>query len=87
MKIRVVISGSRVHDVGYRVFLLNKALSEGLDGFSATNSYGVDSIQQVVVLGEGSDELVNNFLQIIQDEYPPHAMGNRNVMLNLSMSS
>lgn len=73
MKIRAVISGRSVHDVGYRVFLLNKALSEGIDGFSATNSEGTGGLEQVIVLAEGDDEDISSFSLFLKDTYPPHA--------------
>lgn len=74
MKIRAVISGSSVHDVGYRVFLLNKALSEGLEGFSATNSQGPDDIPRVIVLAEGDEEGISDFSEYIKVYFPSHAM-------------
>lgn len=49
MKKKIIITGPSVHDVGYRVFLLNRALNEGLIGFSASNEVGEDGEQQVVV--------------------------------------
>jgi hypothetical protein len=37
MKLKVKISGSRVHDVGYQVFLLKNAMNLALPGLSTYN--------------------------------------------------
>ncbi len=34
---KIEIIGHRVHDVGYRYFLMNQALLQGIDGFTALN--------------------------------------------------
>ncbi|MDD1729030.1 MAG: acylphosphatase [Methanospirillum sp.] len=73
MKIRAVISGRSVHDVGYRIFLLNKALSEGIEGFSASNVTSPDGSGQVIVLAEGDEEAISEFSAYINDQIPPHA--------------
>lgn len=38
MKLKVKITGSKVHEVGYRVFLLRKALELGVERFNAYNT-------------------------------------------------
>lgn len=73
MKIRAIISGPSVHNVGYRVHLLKMALTEGIEGFSATNTVGPDDIQQVLVLAEGDDETIRDFSSLIKTSTPPHA--------------
>jgi acylphosphatase len=50
------------------------ALSEGVYGFSAINSFGPDNIQQVIIYAEGDDETIGEFSKIIQNEFPPHAL-------------
>jgi hypothetical protein len=37
MKLKVKIAGHKVHDVGYRYFLMSNAIDIGLEGFSARN--------------------------------------------------
>lgn len=37
MKLKIKITGSRVHDVGYRYFLMSNAIDMGLKGFHARN--------------------------------------------------
>lgn len=73
MKIRAVIRGQAVHNVGYRIFLLNMALLKGLEGFSATNSNPSETIQQITVLVEGDEEAITEFSSSIKTEFPPHS--------------
>jgi len=56
-KIKVKIIGRKVHDVGYRVRLVNKALSLGVDNFNAFNTY-LDGVQAVIVVIEADDEVM-----------------------------
>jgi len=42
MKLKAMIRGSRVHEVGYRVFLLQKAIELGGGRFSATTGSRMD---------------------------------------------
>ena len=49
MKTQAVITGSKLHDVGYRVFLLQKALDYGILRFNARNEVSHEK-QQVIVL-------------------------------------
>jgi len=65
MQKRVVITGSRVQDVGYRLFLLSRA-SE-LSGFAAEN-VGEDKVS---VLVEGDESAVNAFAEAVRRERPP----------------
>jgi acylphosphatase len=73
MKRKIIISGSKVHEVGYRVFLLNRALFSGLDGFSASNESLPDGIEQVVIFIEGDEEAIRQFCEIVNNEIPCHA--------------
>lgn len=63
-KIKVKIVGSKVHDVGYRVLLVNKALSLGVDNFNAFNTY-LDGTQAVIVVIEGNDETIDEFKNFV----------------------
>lgn len=73
MKKKIIITGQPVHEVGYRVFLLNRALTEGLEGFSVSNEINAEGIQQVVILSEGDEESIEEYCRIIQREFPPHS--------------
>lgn len=52
---------------------MNRALSEGIEGFSAINSYGPDNAQLVVILAEGDDESIQEYSGVIKEQFPPHA--------------
>ena len=61
MKLKTKITGSRVHDVGYRVFLLRKALGLGMDRFNAYNTKE-NKNQVLIALLEGSEEQITAFV-------------------------
>jgi acylphosphatase len=69
MKLKVKISGSRVHDVGYRVFLLKNAMNLALPGLSTYN-WEVDSEQEFIALVEGDEARVASFLKSIESKKP-----------------
>ena len=49
MKLKITVSGPRVHNVDYRHFLMNLALSSGIKMFEAYSIDG-EKEQQVVIL-------------------------------------
>ena len=69
---QAVITGKRVHGVGYRVFLLQKALEQGVQRFDARNVVS-DGEQQVIVRIEGEPAMIDAFQSGVNDEYPPDA--------------
>jgi acylphosphatase len=73
MKIEAVITGRYVHDVGYRIYLLHKALTEGIEGFFAMNTMNPENLQQVIVQAEGDEESIQAFSQFIRNEKPHSA--------------
>ena len=64
MKLKVIIKGRKIHDVGYRVLLVNKALSFGLDNFNTFNTF-IDDVQAVIAVIEGNDEIIEEFKAFI----------------------
>ena len=72
MKMQAVITGKKVHDVGYRVFLLEKSLELGFQRFNARNQVQ-DNGQQVIVQYEGEPERVETFSAVVRKEHPPDA--------------
>ena len=68
-KIKVKITGRTVHDVGYRVLLVNKALSLGVDNFNAFNTY-LDGVQAVIVVIEADDEVMEEFKSFVVSTRP-----------------
>lgn len=72
MKLKVKITGSKVHDVGYRYFLMTNAIDMGLKGFQARNRMnGKD--QEVVALVEGDDEAIADFKVLVESQKPENS--------------
>jgi acylphosphatase len=46
-KLRIIITGPKVHEVGYRYWLMNQAMALGIEGFNATNVIDADKHQKV----------------------------------------
>ena len=69
MKLRIKIAGPKVHDVGYRVFLLKNAMNTALPGLSTYNWDG-DGQQEVVALVEGDEARIKAFLKAIEKNKP-----------------
>jgi len=72
MKLRIKIAGPKVHDVGYRVFLLTGAMNLALPGFSAYN-WTEEGEQQVIALAEGDEVRMAAFRQYIKANKPAMA--------------
>lgn len=73
MKQKIEIIGPKVHNVGYRYFLMNQAMLLGVEGFSALNQLGKDGRQRVWVIVEGATEPVSAFSVIAKSERPEEA--------------
>jgi acylphosphatase len=69
MKLQAKIWGSKVHEVGYRVFLLHKAIELGGQRFSAYNRIENGS-QLLVALIEGDEEQIAEFKRFVEDSRP-----------------
>lgn len=72
-KLRIKIKGSKVHDVGYRVLLVNKALSFGISNFNVFNTY-IDNVQTVIAIIEADDEVIDEFKTFITSFRPEKAI-------------
>jgi acylphosphatase len=72
MKIKITITG-KVHDVGYRPFLLDLADSLFIQRFDARNVV-INGKQAVVVLVEGEEDQVNQFIKLVKSENPENAI-------------
>jgi len=72
MKLKITISGPRVHDVGYRVYLLTAAMNLALPGFSALN-WTENGKQQVIALVEGDGPRIAAFRQLVETKKPERA--------------
>ena len=69
IKKKIIIKGQRVHNVGYRPFLLGVAESMEIERFFAKNII-MDEKQAVHVLVDSSEEKVKAFIDIVSSEYP-----------------
>lgn len=69
MKLKAKIRGNKVHGVGYRVFLLRKALEFGAERFNALNSEE-DSLQVLTAFIEGSKDMVEEFSAAVRSHKP-----------------
>ena len=72
MKVKITIIG-KVHDVGYRPFLLDLADSLFIQRFDARNVI-IEGKQAVIVLVEGDEEQVNQFIELVKSEKPENAI-------------
>ncbi|MFA6372157.1 MAG: hypothetical protein WCW68_06000 [Methanothrix sp.] len=69
MKLQAKILGSKVHEVGYRVFLLHKAIELGCRRFSAYNRFE-QGFQMVVALIEGDEGQLKGFRSFVDKSRP-----------------
>ena len=60
MKLKIIITGSKVHGVGYRVMLVNKALSLGISNFNVFNTF-LQGNPAVFAVIEGDDDILEEF--------------------------
>jgi len=72
VKLKLKISGSKVHDVGYRAFLLEAAEDLGLTGFYARNMTE-DSLPVVIACLEGDEAPLAEFQCIVRSQRPDRA--------------
>lgn len=69
MKLKVLITGTKVHDVGYRVFLLKHAMNLAIPGFTVYN-WIEDGQQQVIALAEADEGKIAAFKQVSTEKRP-----------------
>ena len=69
MKLQARILGNKVHEVGYRVFLLHKAIELGCRRFSAYNRFE-QGFQMVVALIEGDEGQLKGFRDFVEESRP-----------------
>jgi acylphosphatase len=72
MKLKITIFGPKVHDVGYRPYLTELALSLALRGFEVFNDE-LNGKQSVVAMIEGDETRVARFCKIATSNQPPLA--------------
>ena len=69
MKLKIKITGPKVHDVGYRYFLMSMAIDMGFKGFSARNRTG-EKEPEVIALVEGDEESIEDFKKLVETRRP-----------------
>ena len=72
MKLKVKITGPKVHDVGYRYFLMSNAIDMVLKGFHARNRMNGEE-QEVIALVEGDEEAITDFKKLVETQKPEHS--------------
>ena len=73
MKLKIKITGPKVHDVGYRYFLMRNAIDMGLKGFHARNRMSGEE-QEVIALVEGDEEAIADFGKSVENRKPEHSV-------------
>ncbi len=72
MKLKIKIAGPKVHEVGYRYFLMSNAIDMGLKGFHARNRTG-EKVPEVIALVEGDEETIADFKKLVETQKPEHS--------------
>jgi acylphosphatase len=72
MKHKVKITGRKVHEVGYRVFLLRKALELGVERFNASNTKE-NGMQVLIAFLEGNKDQIAAFQEFANENEPEDA--------------
>jgi acylphosphatase len=73
VKKRILLIGGKVHDVGYRPFLLGLAESLEINRFFADNTFVKDK-QGVEILIDDEEDKIKAFIDIIGRKYPENAV-------------
>lgn len=72
MKLKIIITGPKVHDIGYRYLLLGGAMGLRIPGFDANNL--MDGKNQVVdIVVEGKDNQIKMFKEFVETNKPSNA--------------
>lgn len=73
MKLKITIAGPKVHEVGYRYFLMSMAMSRRIRRFEAHNIEG-EKEQEVEVLIDGDEAKVAAFKELARAKWPKQAV-------------
>jgi acylphosphatase len=73
MKLKAKIRGTKVHEVGYRTFLMAEVLGQGIKKFAAFNQKE-NGEQIVIVLVEGDERQIPAFKEFMQNSRPERAV-------------
>jgi acylphosphatase len=72
MKLQITIIGPKVHDVGYRYFLMSMAMAQRIRMFEAHNLESVMG-EEVLVLVDGGEQEVKAFRALVETKRPERA--------------
>jgi acylphosphatase len=72
-KLKIKIIGKKLYDIGYRIPLINKALSLGVNNFNTFN-IDLDGTQAVIAIIEADDEIIDEFKDFINTSHPEKAV-------------
>jgi acylphosphatase len=68
---KLTIAGRRVHDIGYRYFLMEASLGHGIERFRAINK--LNERQEVIAFVDGGERQLEDFLEFIKSNFPQDA--------------
>ncbi len=71
VKKKIIIKGPKVHDVGYRLFLLDEAEARLIPFFSVKNIKNKEQVVEVIVCSE--EDRVERFIEFIKNNFPDDA--------------
>jgi hypothetical protein len=69
MKLNIKITGPKVHDVGYRYFLLGIAMSSRIRKFEAHNTKSREG-EEVLIFADGDEAAIKTFRAQVETERP-----------------
>ena len=72
MKAKEIRIKGKVHDVGYRLFLLSDAERLFIEKFDARNVL-INGEQHLIVLVGGAEDKISKFVEFAESNYPPEA--------------
>jgi Acylphosphatase. len=75
VKIKIIIKGDKVHDIGYRYFMMENAMALGVDRFGAVNL--VSDKEVVQIIAEGEDGVIGEFCEFARANIPRDAAVDR----------
>jgi len=72
MKKKITIKGDKVHDVGYRLLLMEMAEDAGIKNFDAKNIKEKNK-ETIKILIDSEENNINQFIQAVKENHPEQA--------------
>jgi acylphosphatase len=69
MKLKIKITGDKVHDVGYRYFLMSMAMANRIRMFEAHNTESIEG-EEVLVFADGNEDAIESFRALVKTNRP-----------------